>query len=160
MSFSQRMGIKSLEKALQTDSMDKALRNGLWNQIRRCVLLGVEYNARTGRAFQTYNYRMVGKIWSEFFRERCVEIREENCEAYVARCYAFITEGRWNDVYDLVEFLQQSVSNRSDRAYFAECINGVLRAERSAYRFTEGLLRPIGGATGNEGLRMLGGFAG
>jgi hypothetical protein len=34
--FSQRMGIRPMQKAIQRESMDEELRNSLWNDITAC----------------------------------------------------------------------------------------------------------------------------
>jgi len=38
MNFSQRMGLEPATKALQRDSMDRDLRNSLWNAFDICIL--------------------------------------------------------------------------------------------------------------------------
>ena len=63
LSFSQRKGIKPVRETIQTDSMDDALRNKLWNGLLFTYWNGVD---------EDYSYNelirpLIERLWHRFF---------------------------------------------------------------------------------------------
>ena len=126
LSFSQRQGLKPVQKALQKDGMDPELRTGLWNAFhwnRLNVLRSKDYE----------------NIWVFFYKR---PIDEFSCEDHDHQIRYRFFNAEWNDVYDLIEFIiPLGVCQRDDK--FVENCNLFLERENSAYRIVNGLVSPI-----------------
>ena len=63
MRFSQRMGITSIRSIIQVDSMDDALRNGLWNCVIERYLYPISIQTKFTRGELFFE-----NLWSEYFK--------------------------------------------------------------------------------------------
>jgi hypothetical protein len=131
MRFSQRMGIRPPLKPFQTDSMDRDLRNGLWNAF--CVecfdrLLGTDED------------RFYARCWHEFFKLPLDEIGEDAPPRDVIRGRFFSAE--WYDVYDFLEFALGFLRDVQAERFRATC-NDVFERENAGYRFVGPQIAPI-----------------
>ncbi|TLP63646.1 hypothetical protein FEM01_06215 [Pseudomonas mosselii] len=141
MDFSQRMGLAPATKTAQIDSIDRDLKNSLWNVIISYRLNRFTHPAKYDKVvgsslswFATQTYRDFFKApldtvpykWSDFKKT----IREE------------FFKMSWHRTYSFVEFVVDS-SDESEQKRFASAFNLVLEQENSAYRFVSGKLTPI-----------------
>ena len=101
MTFSQRMGLVDVRKVIQTNDLDEATRNALWNVI--------------SPFFNEYgNYCSVYKdIWTELYNKTS-DTRPNAAGDFASveeHFYVFykhiIVDGKWNECLDLIEFLNQ-----------------------------------------------------
>ena len=63
MRFSQRMGLTSIRDTIQVDSMDDALRNGLWNCVLEHYLNPISIQTKFTRGELFFE-----NLWSEYFK--------------------------------------------------------------------------------------------
>ena len=129
--FSHRKGLKKVRTEIQVDSMDKALRNRLWNVLDYYYWSkgGSEYDSMTGDMTSFFN-----KLWHSYFKMPVDTLDWRYSDNYkTIRNYFF--ELKWNEVYDFIEFTANSYPDEEKNKYFMKTCNDVLEAELSAYRF-------------------------
>ena len=126
LTFSQRMELSPVRKALQIDSMDEALRNGLWNVISEFLF---EPLSRRLKVSESQFGNLTKWIWTEHFNRAEDSLPGRTRDAVMTfRNYFYSVE--WNAVYDLIEF----AAKRLQDPYMRQC-NVVLERQSSAYRF-------------------------
>src|SRR5947207_15416321 len=106
-SFSQRKGLKPLQKLVQLDSIDEDLRNRLWNVLYDWVLIDapkIGWPTRHSEASRAH--RFACRVWGDFFKQPSDAAPDEHHCANPLRQH--FENAEWNEVYDLMEF---SVSN-------------------------------------------------
>ncbi len=139
MDFSERYGHNPVRDTFQAESMDDALRIGLWNALD---LFCFEQGLR-GDAFYIGNetQRLCEVIWMNFLKEPRDEIPDECCLIYDAlkdRYFDF----EWHEVYSFLEFVVAHDPNLSGEEFGPFC-NSILEREMSAYRFVGKQIVPI-----------------
>jgi len=130
LTFSQRMGLTPVRAALQVDSMDDALRNGLWNVLLATVFIRIGGNDEV----KEYGVGIVLiRIWKDHLK-RTRDSMEPYCYQVVAKVREHFFSCPWNKVYDLIDFIARipEMSSRTD--YCKEC-NFILERENAGYRF-------------------------
>jgi hypothetical protein len=136
MKFSQRIGKTPSTKAIQIDSVDDDLINGLWNVIKLSII--DELTQNSGNEFNTFSktlyhrfYKLPIDLIPDYDHQIEKFIRDDffNCE--------------WYNVYDLVEFLTQIKYSNVDIPKFIRTVNILLEREFSGYRFIDGVIAPI-----------------
>ena len=135
-SFSERLGLVETTPMLQTDSMNDALRNSIWNLIHS--LFQNQYQYWTPLAHSV----------AEYFRK----VPVDDLSVYDNRCREWLKEYffslPWYGVYDFIEFVadkydeirEYSDLSRKDIECFS---NEIFEREMSGYRFIGGVLAPI-----------------
>ena len=131
--FSQRKGISKVRTKVQAHSIDKALRNRLWNVLKKhhWKALSEHYNSY----YRPPELRLfIEKIWDEHFKETIDTIPYVWSDIYnVLREYFF--NCKWFRVYDFLEFVVENFPyEKINKEFMKEC-NRVLKEEMSAYRF-------------------------
>jgi hypothetical protein len=130
--FSERLGLVEVSFAIQTNGMDDALRNSLWNIFYLYVIEDESY----GDIFKVF----ARALWHEFYKEPVSEIPDY---------YPLVTdeinkrffESEWYLVYEFFEYLLSL--NIPGRSEIVESLNPVLERERSGYRLVHDTFAPI-----------------
>ncbi len=136
------MGITPVSKAIQLNDMDIALRNGLWNVLKRNVLdilLRPEWGSEPHYELR----RFAIELWDLFFKLPIdqVPINPFHIEQKIRE---FFFDFSWELVYDFVEFLaSEEMEEYFDTNSYEEAINKVLTREASGYRLVTRLVVPI-----------------
>lgn len=140
MRFSERQGYRSARSAIQTEGMDDALRNALWNAFQR-VIWDSEESYRNQPYTSTSNlYDLLRAYWGDFFRLPIDRLPEYTSKAIEAlRKYFF--EAEWFDIYDLIEFTATRLGK--SRGSFANSCNEALEREMSGFRLVDCVVTPI-----------------
>ncbi len=144
MSFSQRKGLKPLEKILQIEAIDNDLKNGLWNTFHICFWS----KFRSTLIYTSTKYTddsnlssLFNKYWTDYFKTRIDTLPEYfNDAKKIVREYFYKAE--WNEVYDFVEFSANNGPDDLNKSFIRQC-NIVLEKENSAYRFVDSILVEI-----------------
>lgn len=139
MNFSQRIGKKPSTKAIQLETIDIELKNGLWNIIKMDVIDVIEkYSKYRTSEFDLLNHL----LWHKFYKLPIDTIPESFAqrERYIR---ASFFDGKWHEVYDLLEFLSGLEFETTNMNEFIEDVNVILEREFSAYRFVDGIISPI-----------------
>jgi hypothetical protein len=128
--FSQRMGFTPIRDGLQKDSMDGALRNGLWNLLAESYWGNAEVLWNLLR-----NKSLPSLLWTRYFNLLLEDI-PNTWEAFRLEQRRYFTGCESKHVYDFIEFLLNAniPEYESIKADFVPRCNEVLERERSAYR--------------------------
>jgi hypothetical protein len=134
--FSERMVIKEQGPIIQTDGMNDALRNSLWN------LLHSLYDGEKG-------YWISAAKWSaqSFFKTPPGDLPYDDYDNRKWLMSHFFNL-KWYEVYDFIEFI---VGNhelmiqypKHNRTKLIEMFNSILEQEHSGYRFISGALASL-----------------
>jgi hypothetical protein len=134
--FSERLGFKEHVPTIQTDGMNDALRNSLWN------FLNSLYESQ-------HDYWKPAAKWSAqfFFKVPVDELPYqdyENRKWLKARFYNL----KWYEVYDFIEFIVDNHERiirypSHNRTNLLEIFNIIFERELAGYRFISGVLAPI-----------------
>jgi len=135
-SFSTRLGFVEVTPTLQTESMNDALRNSIWNYLHS--LFGSQY----------IYWVPLAKWVAQFFRKVPVDelpYDDSRCREWVKEYFYTLP---WYGVYDLVEFVVDAypkIARHSSqhREKLEEIFNVIFEREMSGYRFIAGELAPI-----------------
>ena len=137
--FSVRQGIKQ-SKAIQLESMDDDLRNGLWN------VLGHHFPPDEFDGASYLLHEMYKNIWTDFLKKPVDEyIPYSRKISHVSIKNIFLL-GSWDEVFDLIEFVIRCLSVHGkislEKPFIEQC-NIVLEEENSAYKIVGRLVTPI-----------------
>ena len=107
MTFSERQGLKQ-PRLFQTDSIDDALRNRLWNVLRDILPTfqeGYGFNFPTN----VYIKSFCETLWHDYFKWTVDSMPGLPSQA-IARIRKHYFAFPWNEVYDFIEFVLPKIS--------------------------------------------------
>lgn len=141
--FSQRKGIRPMQKALQRESMDGQLRNRLWSALKLTVL--DNWQGPTGYGYQDPHSGQIDLLfrflWLDYFKNPIDTLPHSHDERYsTLREHFFRCE--WWEVYDLLEFIMKNVPENWS-ATLVQFINAYLQEENADYRAIGTQIVPI-----------------
>jgi hypothetical protein len=137
--FSQRKGIRPMEKSVQRESMDDDLRNRLWSVLK--IVVWDKFSRRDMMGYMPEDSQkllnLVHSIWLHYFRKPVDTIPDFGQDypksAYqILRDYFF--EANWWQAYDFLEYVAKNI----DEDWSEDLVRGsnmLLEAENAAYRF-------------------------
>ena len=171
MNFSERYGYKPVRETIQFESMDKPLRNGLWNILKlHCWDDAVYSPSIYGNRYyisKTSNkelYFLCIDLWSKHFKEPADELNHDSrhnaivevlhfkgpadelnpdWEKVLAKLRSRFFKYEWYDVYDFIGFIANNYKKSQFQDIFITECNHTLEEEMSAYRFIGGVITPI-----------------
>lgn len=129
--FSQRYGFKPVKDQLQGNSMDKDLRNSLWNALHIIYWGGVGHDRLEDN---TEMHGLFTLLCVHYFKEPIDTIPYWWSDAY-KQLKTYFFKCQWDEVYDFIEFVAKSYPDDSLNEQFMDICNKVLKREVSAYRF-------------------------
>jgi AbiJ N-terminal domain 4 len=129
-SFSERMGIQPQRTQIQTESMDDALRNGLWNILNLRCWDKLNYSV-SERPMWTGRYEAVGeiffrKVWLNFLKQP-LDVMPRNLQNALKHIRQLYFGWQWNHVYDFLEFTPirfPNLMSRRSLGYATLCCGG------------------------------------
>lgn len=139
--FSQRKGIRPVEKAIQRESIDDELKNRLWSAIK--IVVWDNWSPPDMMGYRSDGNKKVTKvvriIWLHYFKLPVDTIPAFDSDhprsAYdIIRDHFF--EGEWWQVYDFIEFIIKNVED-SWAKNLKDICNNFLEAENAAYRIVD-----------------------
>jgi len=136
--FSEREGLKPIKDKLQIDSMDKDLRNGLWNAFYEHYWQQIIKNALATSGIPLWGYpesikEFFRSLWADYFKEPIDAIDYDKALEDI-KSKVFNNSAR-HEVYSFLEFVVKSCPNEDIKSRFMKECNRVLEREHSAYRF-------------------------
>ena len=140
MGFSQRMGLKPSTKDIQIDSIDKDLKNGLWNIFKMSLLDKLSNNKGYHSPSEFDNFCEF--LWHNYYKKTINEISSSTYESEKFIRETFF-EYSWDEVYDFIEFILNIEASNFYLEEFIIDINSLLEKEFSGYRIIDGLFCPI-----------------
>lgn len=142
--FSHRKGLKKGRTEIQVDSMDKALRNRLWNALtsfywaRGEVLFPNPFESD----IETEMLNFLHVLWHVYFKES-FDALSGKWEHDLGEIRTYYFGCNWFEVYDFVEFVANHYPDEAANRKFMNACNQVLEEELSAYRFVGGRITQI-----------------
>lgn len=141
--FSERLGIVNSTPIIQTEGMNDALRNTLWNFIHS------QYDSNS---YNAHHWRQLAEWIARFFRKVPVDelpYEDYGCKEWVKE-YFYNLE--WFEVYDFIEFIAEHNGkilehSRLQGNKLKQIYNTIFTQELSGYRFISGVLVPISNST-------------
>jgi len=151
MKFSQRYGYKPIRETIQIDSMDEALRNGIWNVLKLLCWNKVYSSTRDlrgGAYLDSYGNEKIKELclnlWLAYFKKTLDTLSNDWSVVYdEINTYFFNCE--WHEVYDFIEFVSKHYEMEDFKDNFVSACNIILEQEMSAYRFVDGVITRITG---------------
>lgn len=136
MKFSERIGIKPVETALQVQGMNDELRNSLWN------VLDVFIWSKNNFLYRQYGSGDIEefsrRLWFHYFKKP-MDSRPERAHRILEAIRSYYFECPWYEVYDFLEYVLLAERN----ARLIKAINNILERELSGYRFIESAFVPV-----------------
>jgi hypothetical protein len=137
--FSQRKGIRPLQKSIQREAIDKELRNCLWSALKMAIwdrYMPANYYDQYNEDSRRVLY-LVQQIWLNYFKAAVDTIPDFQLahpkSAYtIIRDYFYASE--WWQLYDFLEFIIKTTEDVWAQKLILTC-NGFLETENAAYRF-------------------------
>ena len=142
--FSERYGYT--RRAMQIESMDQSLRNGLWNAFVRYVWEGGDYDDPV--LYSIGQQRICEKIWEEYLKEKVddfpIRSNVHNSPGDFLRKFRDqFDDSDWYAVYDFLEFMVVNCPTNMSSVRFRKACNETLKREMAAYTIVDGLIAPI-----------------
>lgn len=138
MKLSERLGLVPLKTALQTDDMDDALRNSLWNLLdmhiwNRSYFLYSPYGSDIGEIDDFSR-----DLWFHFFKKP-MDTRSSYAHEILEAIRKWFFEASWYEVYEFMEY----VLPRAKSPRLADDINIILERELAGFRLVEEVFIPV-----------------
>jgi hypothetical protein len=140
--FSQRKGLRPMQKTLQFESIDIELRNRLWSALK--ITIWDHWSAPDNTGFKDSETELVEtlitNLWLHHFKRPIDTIPAFDDYSHGQSSYQIIRDhffkANWWQVYDFIEFIVKHVP-----VGWAEdlrnLVNSYLEAENAAYRFVD-----------------------
>lgn len=135
--FSDRIGKTVPSKVLQTEGMNSALRNSLWNLILKTVFSGSSYKWRKQAQFLCEN----------FFKTPIDRVPYDSDAREYIRNWFYSKETEWFHIYNFIEFIMHNIRTLTGLTFtiekFEVQLNSILKDNLSGYRSISGYSTPI-----------------
>ncbi|MGO1063045.1 AbiJ-NTD4 domain-containing protein [Acinetobacter lwoffii] len=145
MRFSERYGYKPVRDIIQKESIDDALKNGLWSVFHSYIWNRIEHGHNQSSFTRNSNiYSLVESYWLNLFKNPTDTIPQWTSDSLkIIRDYFF--NCAWHEIYSLIEeTIEHSPYQRvSNKDSFITNINNMLERENSAYRIINDEIIPI-----------------
>lgn len=135
MLFSQRNGYTPIREILQSDSMDVALRNALWDGMIIYYLKSNPFHLKYDIDLNNY----VNQLWSRFLKKP-IDTIPDYTDPTIRHIRDFFFKCEWYEVYDFIEFTYNNFPIKKVNINFKNFCNNVLEREMSAYRFVDNVI--------------------
>jgi len=134
--FSERMGLKKASQTIQTDGMDQALRNALWNALT--ILFFPPGGETVPINSNSTLFRAARVLWASYFKQPLDTIPQWWGEARTIIRRNFFGYP-WNEVYDFIEFCSEAlIADAAERKRLQVLCNQALEGNQAGYRMTAG----------------------
>jgi hypothetical protein len=148
LTFSQRMGLTPITKAIQSEGMDNFLRIALWNALTD-LLWSRYYTKYEGAPLYHSNFQNFVYILHRDFFKRTTDTVPGYWNLALSDIKNEFFRIEWFRVYDFLEFAAANAPHKQTTALKAESdsiipgLNAILEAENSAFRFVNGQISTI-----------------
>ncbi|MDZ3995406.1 hypothetical protein PspTeo4_41928 [Pseudomonas sp. Teo4] len=142
MDFSQRMGMAPATKVAQVDSIDRDLKNSLWNVVVSLKFAKFRHPKDWDKVAGSNLSWLATQLYSEFYKAPLDTIPYKWTDFKKTVRESFF-KMEWHRQYSFVEFIVSSSEKEVEQQLLILAFNKVLDRENSAYRFVSGQLSPI-----------------
>lgn len=136
MRFSQRNGYTSIRQIIQKESMDNALRNGIWSVLYTYIWNRIEYGRNQSPLVKNSNISgLLNSYWLNIFKEP-IDIMPDYTKDSLQIIRKYFFDCDWHEVYSFVEetLIHFPFNLNKTQEAFIQTIDNVLKNENSAYR--------------------------
>jgi hypothetical protein len=148
MKFSERYGHAPVRSVLQTNGIDDGLRNKLWNLVCESFFYSAPKSRgeESGLPFHLHHgdYEFFVHLWGNYFKLTTDSIGDSHFAA-IAKLKGHFFDTEWYSIYDLFEFLANSIPETNIKRQFILDLNKVLKEELAGYSFISGQFVQITG---------------
>jgi len=141
MDFSQRMGLAPATKVAQVDSIDRDLKNSLWNVVVSLKFGKFRHPRDWDKVAGSNLSWFATQLYSEFYKAPLDTIPYKWTDFKKTVRESFFKMD-WHRLYSFVEFIVTSTEDEGKKT-LTSAFNRVLERENSAYRFVSDQLSPI-----------------
>lgn len=135
MLFSERHGYKPIREIIQKESMDEALRNGLWNAIDKHIWQLHKSIARYSLPYaKNSNLFPLIYIYYDGFLKQSVDSIPQDLDKSIKAIRQYFISFDWHMVYSFIEFTLANLPDFCDKQELINQVDIVLQRENSAYR--------------------------
>lgn len=142
MRFSDRIGLTKPNQFIQYDSMNKPLRNHLWNALH------MFYWSKSSHSYMIYFGErnriayLLEDIWNRYFNYK-IDNLSNKVNDNIKVISDYFSECNWYEVYNFLEFVLEADNDKNNRNQFKEYCNAILEEDFSGYRFIGDTIVPI-----------------
>lgn len=147
LTFSQRMGLKSVDRPLQIDGMDDKLRNALWNAMTLSYweIYTPPYHFNDGLAGS--NFTKFSQLYA-YHHDMAIDRLPHRWSEFIGNLRKYYFGCTWDEAYGFVEFVAHNgpdtfTGSTERRDGFISFCNRILERSNSAFRFVDGVIAPI-----------------
>jgi len=144
MRFSEKHGHKPVKQTIQSESMDDALRNSLWNALQSVIWNSHKSSTPYSYTKDSSLYGILCLYWSQYFKFPVDEI-PRNLPESIWKIRSYFFDCPWYEVYDFIEFSSHLLGKGRPR-FIAIC-NDALEREISGFRLVDDQIIPITSST-------------
>lgn len=153
MRFSERYGHKPIREVIQLDSIDEALKNGIWSLLNAFYWDKAQYSTSTGygdggcsllsgsnRDLKT----LCDSLWFSYFKKPLDRLSDD-WDKVLEQLRDYFFKAQWHEVYDFIEFIGSNFPHdyhETNKKFMSAC-NRIFEREMAAYRFVDGLITKI-----------------
>ena len=135
MRFSEREGYTKVRTELQSDTIDSALRNKLWNVLDFYYWGEANKRAKTSWDMIPLNmHPILNRLFNYHFKLPVDTIPNDWSGAYL-KIREIYFRYEWAKIYDFIEFMANLPNNEETNKQIIKTFNKVLETEMSAFRF-------------------------
>jgi hypothetical protein len=144
--FSERYGHKPVRRAIQIDSIDEHLKNGLWSLLKGNAWDHAYYSSGMyGGYYLSSNEDLkvlCERLWFNYFKKP-LDTLDNDWSKVLKDLRNYFFSCKWREVYDFIEFVANNHKRYQFKESFIKGCNHLLEREVSAYRFVNGLITRI-----------------
>jgi hypothetical protein len=147
LTFSQRMGLKPIERPLQINGMDDKLRNALWNAMTISYWEAYTAPYHSNDWLSGSNFSKFSQLYA-YHHDMAIDRLPSYWSDFLASLRKFYFGCTWDEAYGLVEFVAHNGPDTFNgsterRDGFINFCNQILERSNSAFRFVSGKIAPI-----------------
>lgn len=151
MKFSERYGHKPVREIIQIDSIDEALKNGIWSLLKVFYWDRAKYSSHGyggGYSLVSESNRdlkiLCNSLWFNYFKKPLDSLSDDWSEV-LKQLRDYFFNAKWYEIYDFIEFISDNYPKDYDKTnlHFMTACNNILEKEMAAYRFVDGLITRI-----------------
>jgi hypothetical protein len=139
MKFRQRKGLVKASETFQTNGMNDALRNSLWNALYTTLFSKTTFLHRNRAGDQPTIEWFSRELWDEYYKQP-IDDRPEHPHSILDHIRERFFSSEWGEVYEFVEFVAQLFHKYKDLEL---AINYALEREHAGYRLVNGVVTDI-----------------
>lgn len=152
MIFSERYGHKPVREIIQVDTIDEALKNGIWSLLKVFYWDKAQYSSYGGYG-GGYSLKsesnkdlelLCTRLWFNYFKKPLDHLSDDWSEV-LKQLRNYFFNAKWYEIYDFIEFIANNYPKDYEKtnALFMSACNTKLEKEMAAYRFVDGLITRI-----------------